>query len=475
MHTDTDTRVHAFTDDALGESDASDVGARVASREISAVEAVDAAIARSEAVEEQLSGLRRTDFDRARSRAAASSSADGPLAGVPSLFKDNIVVGGMPMTQGSRAFGTQPRPTDGAVAAQYLATGMIPIGTSTMPEFGWTCSTETLDYRTHNPWDTSYSAGGSSGGSAAYVAAGVVPIAHGNDGGGSIRIPAHACGLIGLKPTRGRLKIESGDRILPVHITSNSVLARSVRDVAGFFAAAEQVYRNRTLKPMGLVDQPQQRPLRVGLLIDSPASDVRTDDETRVAVETFGLQLEALGHHVEPYEWKVSANFKEDFSSYWMLLAYLASTGTKKVFGPGYDPVKLEPLTKFLGAEGKKRLKKAPVFIPRLLSSSVTARRQLRGGPDVVVSPVLSGTTPQLGYLGADVDPAEHFRRLIDLCAFTPMHNATGAPAISIPVGQSVDGMPIGAMVTATHGAEALLLRLALQVEAAHPWRRIQD
>ncbi|MDQ2851215.1 MAG: amidase [Actinomycetota bacterium] len=469
------TRVHAFTDDALGESDATGVAARIAARDISAGEAVEAAIARSASVEEKLSGLHRSDFDRARARATRSSSCDGPFAGVPSLFKDNIMVGGMAMTQGSRAFGTAPRPTDGAVAAQYLATGIIPIGTSTMPEFGWTCTTETLDYRTHNPWDTSYSSGGSSGGSAAYVAAGVVPIAHGNDGGGSIRIPAHACGLVGLKPTRGRLRIDSGDRILPVHITSNSVLARSVRDVAGFFAAAEKVHRNRMLKPMGVVDRAQQRPLRIGLLINSPASDVRTDDETRAAINAFGLQLEALGHHVEPYEWKIPATFKEDFSSYWMLLAYLASTGTAKTFGPGYDPGKLEPLTKFLSAEGKKRLMKAPIFIPRLLASSVIARRQMRGGPDVVVSPVLSGPTPPLGYLGADVDPAVHFRRLIDLCAFTPWHNATGAPAISLPVGTSTDGMPIGAMVTATHGAEAVLLRLALQVEAAHPWRRIQD
>lgn len=394
---------------------------------------------------------------------------------MPTLFKDNIAVGGMVVTGGSRAFGSTPQPTDGAVAAQYRATGLIPIGTSTMPEFGWTCTTETLDYQTHNPWGTSYSAGGSSGGSAAYVAAGVVPIAHGNDGGGSIRIPAHACGLVGLKPTRGRLRIEAGDRILPVHITSNSVLARSVRDVAGFFAAAEQIYRNRTLKPMGLIDRPQRRPLRVGLLIDSPATDVRTDAATRSVVEGFGDRLEALGHHVEPYEWGMPATFKEDFASYWMLLAYLASTGTEKTFGPGYDPAELEPLTKFLGAEGRKRLKRMPIAVARLLASSAVVRRQLRGGPDVIVSPVLFGTTPKLGYLGADLEPTEHFRRLLDLCAFTPWQNATGAPAISLPVGTTADGMPIGAMVTATHGAEALLLRVALQVENAYPWRRIQD
>ncbi|MEO8850422.1 MAG: amidase [Allobranchiibius sp.] len=468
-------RVHGFCDDVLGDSDATEVAARIATGEVSAVEAVDAAIARSSVVEAQLSGLRTGDFDRARERASRSTGSDGPFAGVPTLFKDNITVGGMPMTEGSRAFGDTTQPTDGRVAAQYRATGLIPIGTSTMPEFGWTCSTETLDYRTRNPWNTQYSAGGSSGGSAAYVAAGVVPIAHGNDGGGSIRIPAHACGLVGLKPTRGRLRIEAADRVLPVHIVSNSVLARSVRDVAGFFSAAEGVYRNRTLAPLGLVDQPQDRPLRIGLTLDSTATDVRTDAETRAAVSAFGDQLEGLGHHVEPYDAKVPATFKEDFATYWMFLGYLASTGTERAFGPGFDPAKLEPLTKFLGDEGRKRLRRLPLVVARLLASSAIARRQFRGGPDLIVSPVLSGTTPKLGYLGAEVDPVEHFRRLEDLCAFTPWQNATGTPAISLPVAATPGGLPIGAMVTATHGSEALLLRLSLQVEAAHPWRRIQD
>lgn len=466
--------MHAFIDDALSGSDATDVAARIAAGEISATEAVEAAIARSAVVEPQLSGLRSSDFARARER-AGTSMPGGAFAGVPTLFKDNIAVGGMSMTEGSRAFGGAPQPQDGRVAAQYRATGLIPIGTSTMPEFGWTCSTETLDYRTRNPWGVQYSAGGSSGGSAAYVAAGVVPIAHGNDGGGSIRIPAHACGLVGLKPTRGRLRIEAADRVLPVHIVSNSVLARSVRDVAGFFAAAEQIYRNRTLPPMGLVAAPQGRPLRIGLTLDSSAADVRTDAETRAAVQVFGDRLEALGHHIEPHDWKMPATFKEDFATYWMFLGYLASTGTERVFGPGYDPAKLEPLTKFLGAEGKRRLKKLPLVVARLLASSAIARRQFRQGPDLIVSPVLSATTPKLGYLGADVDPVEHFRRLEELCAFTPWQNASGAPAISLPVGATGDGMPIGAMVTATHGGEAQLLRLALQVEAAHPWRRIQD
>ncbi len=465
-------RIHAFTDDALGADDATGLAARIASGQITAREAVDAAIARSEAVETELTGLRRDDFDRARERAGKPS---GPFGGVPTLFKDNIVVGGMAMTNGSRAFGNTPQKKDGPVAGQYRRTGLIPIGTSTMPEFGWTCSTETLDYRTHNPWHTGYSAGGSSGGSAAYVAAGVVPMAHGNDGGGSIRIPAHACGLVGLKPTRGRLRIELADRVMPVRVVSQSVLTRSVRDTARFFAAAEQDYCNRTLRPMGLVDRPQSKPLRIGLLLDSPAVDTRTDDQTRSAISAFGDRLEALGHHVEPYEWKIPSTFKDDFSSYWMLLGLLASSGTERVFGEDYDPEKLEPLTKWLGASGRSKLRSLPVRVARLVASDAVSRMQMRRGPDVIVSPVLSGTTPELGYLGADVPPQEHFRRLVELCSFTPWHNATGSPAISLPVGTTDEGLPIGAMVSGTHGDDALLLRLALQVEAAHPWRRIQD
>ncbi|RNI19055.1 amidase [Flexivirga caeni] len=469
---DTSTRVHAFTDDALGDLDATGVAARIRSREISALEAVDAAIARAERVEEALQALAHPDFDRARSRAASPGHAE--FAGVPAAFKDNIPVGGMPMTEGSAAVPATVQPKDGRVAAQFLQTGIIPIGTTTMPEFGWTATTETLTRQTHNPWHLGYSSGGSSGGSASWVAAGVIPIAHGNDGGGSIRIPAAACGLIGLKPTRGRLRTNDGSEWTPVRVVTDSVLARSVRDVAGFYLAAQRVHRNRLLPPIEAVDRPIDRSLRIGLLLDSPVT-APSDAPTRAAVEALGRRLEALGHHVEPYRLPVPQFFRDDFVDYWRLLALAVTTSGHRMFGPGFDTGKLEPLTLGLAAQGKRRLRKAPVYLARLLASSPASRIAFAKGPDVVLSPVVAHTTPKLGYLGAELSAEEHFRRLVDYAGFTPLHNATGGPALSIPAGRTDEGLPIGAMLSSTHGTESLLLRLALQLEQDRAWPRIQD
>ncbi|WP_446666447.1 amidase [Flexivirga sp. B27] len=469
---ETSTRVHAFTDDALGDLDATGVAEQIRNGAISAAEAVDAAIARAERVEESLHALRHTDFDRARQR--AKTPGDAEFAGVPAAFKDNIKVGGMPMTEGSAAIPPTPQAKDGRVAAQYLQTGIIPIGTTTMPEFGWTATTETLADQTHNPWHLDYSSGGSSGGSAAWVASGVVPIAHGNDGGGSIRIPAAACGLVGLKPTRGRLRLTDGGEAMPVRLVTDSVLARSVRDVANFYLAAQRVHRNRLLAPIEGVDRPIDRPLRIGIMLDSPVAP-RTDDATRSSVEALGRLLETLGHHVEPYDVPVPGFFKDDFIDYWNFLAMAARSGGARMWGAGFDPDKLEPLTVGLASSAKKRLWKAPVYIGRLLASSAASRLAFAKGPDVVLTPVLSHTTPKLGYLAADLPADEHFRRLVDYTGFTPLHNATGGPAISVPAGATDEGLPIGAMLSSNHGTESLLLRLALQIEQAQPWRRIQD
>ena len=469
---DTRTRVHAFTDDALGDLDATGVAERIRSGQISAAEAVDAAIARAERVEESLQALAHPDFDRARQR--AKQPGDAEFAGVPAAFKDNIKVGGMPMTEGSAALSPVPQPRDGRIAAQFRQTGIIPIGTTTMPEFGWTATTETLTRQTHNPWHLDYSSGGSSGGSASWVAAGVVPIAHGNDGGGSIRIPAAACGLVGLKPTRGRLRLTDGGEAMPVRVVTDSVLARSVRDVAAFYLAAQRVHRNRLLPPIEGVDRPIDRRLRIGLLLDSPVS-APTDGPTRAAVEETARLLESLGHQVEPYDLPVPDFFRDDFVDYWRFLAMAVTSSGPRMFGADFDKDRLEPLTLGLAEQGRRRLWKAPIFISRLLASSVASRVAFARGPDVVLTPVLSHTTPKLGYLAADLPADEHFRRLVDYAGFTPLHNATGGPALSIPAGATDEGLPIGAMLSSNHGTESLLLRLALQIEQARPWRRIQD
>lgn len=465
-------RVHAFTDDALGDLDAVGVAEAVAARRISATEAVEAAIARIEKVNPALDAVQAEDYDRARLRARQPRA--GAFAGVPSAFKDNVGVAGMLMREGSRTITAGPVKKDGPVAKQFLATGMVPVVTTTMPEYGFTCCTHSADHITRNPWGTQVSVGGSSGGSAALVASGALPIAHGNDGGGSIRIPASIAGLVGLKPTRGRLAHNDTGRILPVRIISDSVLTRSVRDTAHFFADAERVHKSRFLPPVGLVNRPIERKLRVGLLMDSPVAPP-TDPQVRAVVEHTVTVLTDLGHEVEVFEPKIPDFFKDDFSAYWGFLAYLSLTTGSKTFGAGFRAEEAGPLTQFLAERGKAGRAKMPLHIARLLASSASSRLQFRGGPDVVLSPVLSTPTPDIGWLAHDLDGQTHFERLLDIVGFTPLANATGGPAMSLPMGADDRGMPVGVMFSADHGQERTLLELALQIEQAAPFARIQD
>lgn len=467
------TRVHAFTDDALGDLDGTGVAERIRSGEISSAEAVEAAIARVERLQPVLNGLEVDDYDRARRRAGRPSHP-GAFGGVPTLTKDNIAVAGMPMTMGSKAVPRTPGTVDGGFTKQLLSLGVIPVGSTTTPPFGWTATTEKVDGdATRNPWHTGYSSGGSSGGSAAFVAAGAVPFAHGNDGGGSIRIPAAACGLVGLKPSRGRTLPDPKTKDMPIDIVSNGILTRSVRDVAGFFAAMEREYRNPALQPVGQVEGPGARRLRLGIALDSPFAPP-SDTDTRTSVEEAGRLLASLGHDVEPYEPQVPRSFKTDFEDYWSLLGLAIHRSGRRQFGPDFDPSRLDPLTLGLSARFARRAYRAPLLLARLAASARHYERTF-GDVDAVVTPVLAHTTPEIGYLSGDLPFEEHFPRLVAYAAFTPLHNATGAPAISLPLGRTADGRPVGVMISARRGQERLLLELAYELEEAAPFARIQD
>lgn len=250
------SRVHAFGDDALGDLDTVGVAAAIASGSISAREAAEAAISRAERVNPQLNAIQLADFERALE--ASDGSAGGVFAGVPTFVKDNTDVAGLPSDQGSLAVKARPAVANHAFTDQLLSTGLTVLGKSTMPEFGFNA---TIEYETlpptRNPWNTGYSSGASSGGAAALVASGVVPIAHANDGGGSIRIPAAACGLVGLKPTRGRVVAAAEAATLPVDIISNGVVTRTVRDTAHFVAGTQRFRPAPGMKPLGLVEGPR--------------------------------------------------------------------------------------------------------------------------------------------------------------------------------------------------------------------------
>lgn len=465
------TRVHAFTHDALADHDAVAIAELIRKGEITASEAAQAAIARAYRVNDELNAIELPSFEAAL--VAARSPQSGVFAGVPTFVKDNTDLEGLPTRHGSRAVNAQPAEKHGAFARQYLAQGFTVLGKSSLPEFGFNASTEfENDHPTRNPWDPEFSAGASSGGSAALVAAGVVPIAHANDGGGSIRIPAACCGLVGLKPTRGRFIDSEQARSLPVNIIGEGVVTRSVRDTAAFFAGMERTWRNPKLPGIGDVKGPGKRRLRIGLVMDS-ITGTPTCDETRAVVNETAKLLEKLGHRVEPMPLPVPPSFQEDFTTYWGFLSFMIGLVGGHTLGRGFDASRMDPFSKGLAAYYRKHLLRTPGVLWRLHRSAKQYAEAIKPW-DAVLSPVLAHAVPRLGHLNPAVPFDELFERLTRYVAFTPLNNTTGSPAISLPMGACANGLPIGVHFSAPHGAERTLLEIAYELEAAKPFRRIQ-
>ncbi|SDT16465.1 amidase [Streptomyces sp. TLI_053] len=466
-----DERVHAYADDALGEHDAVALAALVRAGEVAPAELAAAAAARAGRVDAALAPVAFAAYGRPHT--ADGSVRDAPLYGVPSYLKDNTDLRGMPTGQGSSAYRARPVRRSAGFAEQFLGTGLGVLGKTRLPEFGLNASTEFASARpVRNPWLTSHSPGASSGGAAALVASGVVPIAHANDGGGSIRIPAACCGLVGLKPTRGRVVANAQGRRLPVDLVTDGVLTRSVRDTAAFFAAAERHYRNPALPPLGLVEGPGERRLRVGLVVDSPVAP--SDAATRAAVEATAARLEALGHEVTPAVMPFGEEFSRDFVLYWGYIAFLIATTGRLTVDPGFRASRLDGLTTGLRRLFHREFRRVPGVVRRLRRAEETYAGMFRTH-DVVLSPVLAHVAPPIGYLSPNVAFEELIDRLTRYVAITPVNNVTGGPAIALPTGASAEGLPIGVHLSAAHGEERVLLELAFALEADRPWRRIQD
>jgi amidase len=463
-------RVHAFTDDALGDLDAVALAERVRAGKTTERELVAASAARAAEVEARLHAIARPMFDAPR-RAVDGSAL---LRGVPTALKDNTDLRGLPSTHGSEAFTARPAKRDGAYSRQYLATGLTVVAKSRLPEFGFNASTE---FRTGlpvaNPWQPEFSVGASSGGSAALVAAGVVPIAHANDGGGSIRIPAAAAGLVGFKPSRGRHIDGEQARQLPINMVSEGVLTRTVRDTATFLAAAEEYWRNPALPPVGLVRGPANRRLRVGIVFDTVTGSP-LDAETRTAVERTAALLESAGHVVEPAQLPVSTQFADDFLQYWALLAELAVVTGRFTYDKSFDRSRIDGLTRGLQGFHRRHLTRTVPAIRRL-KRTPQRYAQLFARHEVVLTPVLAHVTPRLGWLSPNVPYEQLIQRLIDYVAYTPVNNIAGTPAIAVPAGLSTDGTPIGVMLSGAHGDDRTLLEVAFALEAQQPFPRIQD
>jgi amidase len=466
--------VHAFGDDALGDLDAVGLVDAMQSGRVGRAEVVEAAIARTEAVNAAVNGLAYRAFDRARAEAAQPSAPPdtGFLSGVPTFVKDNVDVAGLPTMRGTDAWTPRPADSDSDFARLYLATGMTPLGKTQMSEYGFSASAEHPRLGpVRNPWNTDHTAGASSSGSGAFVAAGAVPIAHANDGGGSIRIPASCNGLVGLKPSRGRLPLDKEVSRMPIRLVTNGVVTRSVRDTAAFYREAERIWRAPKLPPIGDVTRPGKQRLRIAVITRSPLRE-SSPEVRELTLKTAGL-LEELGHRVDHVEKPpVPSSFAADFLLYWGLLAL----GQIQMSGhaAGFDRSRLDNLTLGLDRLARRNLHRLPLALIRLRGAHRHTARFAQTY-DAVLTPTLADETPPIGYLDPTADYQQIIDRLEGWVAFTPLQNVTGEPAISLPLAESANGLPVGMMLSAAVGEEVRLLELAYELEEARPWARIQD
>ncbi|HME14457.1 MAG TPA: amidase [Mycobacterium sp.] len=466
--------VHAFGDDALGDLDAVGLVDAIQSGRVGRAEVVEAAIARTEAVNAAVNGLAYRAFDRARAEAAepAAPPDTGFLSGVPTFVKDNVDVAGLPTMRGTDAWTPRPADSDSDFVRLYLATGMTPLGKTQMSEYGFSASAEHPRLGpVRNPWNTDHTAGASSSGSGAFVAAGAVPIAHANDGGGSIRIPASCNGLVGLKPSRGRLPLDKEVSRMPIRLVANGVVTRSVRDTAAFYREAERIWRAPKLPPIGDVMRPGKQRLRIAVITHSLLRE-SSPEVRELTLKTAGL-LEELGHRVDHVEKPpVPSSFAADFLLYWGLLAL----GQIQMSGraAGFDRSRLDNLTLGLDRLARRNLHRLPLALIRLRGAHRHTARFAQTY-DAVLTPTLADETPPIGYLDPTADYQQIIDRLEGWVAFTPLQNVTGEPAISLPLAESANGLPVGMMLSAAVGEEVRLLELAYELEEARPWARIQD
>jgi amidase len=468
---DAPARVHAFTADALGDHDAVGLAAELRAGRVSSKELVDAAIARVEVLDPVLHAVASERYDAARAQ-AVRPPGDGFLAGLPTFVKDNSDLAGLPTQQGTTSYVGRPKDANGDLAAHFTGLGLLPLGKTRLSEFGFSASAEFVDAEpVRNAWLPGHTSGASSAGSSVLVAGGAVPLAHANDGGGSIRIPAACNGLVGLKPSRGRVPQDRTTREMPVRIVADGVVTRSVRDTAAFLRESERRHRNLKLPPIGDVTGPGHRRLRVALVEDS--INRPTDVETRAVVRRTAQLLEALGHEVVPTEAPVPASFEDDFLLYWGSFALFLTRTGRRTLDPSFDAARTDNLTRGLARHSWRRAWRLPAAMARLQASQRTSRR-FHESYDVTLTPTTAMVTPELGWLS----PAEPFEtiidRLMDWVTFTPWQNATGDPAISLPMGTSERGLPIGVMLSSAQGHERRLLEVAYELEAAQPFARIQ-
>jgi amidase len=481
----------SISGDDLAFLDATAQADLVRAGELSPLELVDAAITRTEKLNPQLNAVIHPLFDKARATAARPFADDVPFPGVPIVLKDlDGPSAGDPYHLGNRVLQEigHVADHDSYLIAALRTAGFVAIGKSNCPEFGLLPTTEPAAYGpTLNPWNTARSPGGSSGGSGAAVASGMVPAGHAGDGGGSIRIPASACGLFGLKPSRGRISMGPDAGEDWAGLVARHVVTRSVRDSAAVLdqlegmVAGDPYAAPPPARPYAAEVGTDPGRLRIGIRTRAPGDLAATDDECVAATEDAARLLESLGHHVEP-----AAPTAFDEIELLGLFTTVMSTGVgwnvgevARIADREVGPDDFEPLTWAQYEMGRDA--SAVDYLKALHAAHSWTRRMLQwwvpesdggDGFDLLLTPTMAEPPAMLGdMVGTRDDPWHALARATPFAAYTAPFNVTGQPAMSVPLyWGAADDLPIGVQLAAAQNREDVLLRVAAQLEAARPW-----
>lgn len=464
--------------------DATDQAALVRDGHVTPLQLLDAAIERAERLNPHLNALTWTWFERARSDAENLPDTGQVFRGVPFILKDlQATLAGTPISHGNRALknmkyvGNQTT----TLVQRYLDAGLLIFGRGNSPEFGSVPTTEPEAWGpTKNPWDLTRTPGGSSGGSAVAVAAGIVSAAHASDGGGSIRIPAACCGLVGLKVSQGR--ITASPMRDESSLAVEHVLTRSVRDCATFLDAThgpgvgDRMIAPAPKRPFADELSDPCPPLRIGFLT-TRADGLTVDDECITAVSNTVNILQSLGHQVEE-SWPTALNDSSAgnrFLALWSTNMSVARDSVEKILGRPVTQDDFE-LVNWTMAEYAKAT--SATDYANALMETLFFRRALAqwwaDGFDILVTPTTSLTAPKLGAMANNPkSPMDPMRVAFEFLGFTQPFNVSGQPAISLPLHRTAEGLPVGVQLVAEYGRDDLLIRLAAQLEQAMPWEHL--
>jgi amidase len=463
--------------DEYRKQDATALAGLIANGEVSAQTVLELAIARAEEVNPAINAIVHKQYEQAR-RAIATGLPAGPLTGVPFLIKDlGFFEKGEPASYGSKAYAGFVADHDSAYVRRCKQAGLVFMGRSSTPEFGLSPNTEPRLYGPcRNPWNLAYSAGGSSGGAAAAVIAGILPMAHATDGGGSIRIPAAQCGLFGLKPSRGRVSLapDAGEGWGGMSV--GHVVSRSVRDsalmldcTAGYEPGDPYTAPPPTGSFREAIAGPPRR-LRVALMRKDHRG-ARPHAECLRAIEAAANLCQSLGHVVE------EADPQIDLVALRQQNTAIAAANTAralrlrwKALGREPNPTDVEAAT---WAVFNRGIKVSAVEYVEAIAATHAAGRKLAtflADYDVILSTVVATPPPRLGYFDSNGDVPTFSERVTEYLGVTPLHNAAGTPAMSVPLHFTADGLPVGVHFAGRYGEEKTLLQLAAQLETAQPW-----